>query len=60
VTTSTGAVVFNGAKAFSTTNNTAYEVTYRGTTGKGFVFEYNYSGDCASGTGKMTIVVVDN
>jgi hypothetical protein len=57
--TSTGAVVFNGTKAFSTTN-TAYDVTYRGATGKGFVFEYNYSGNCASGTKKMTIVVVDN
>jgi hypothetical protein len=58
VTTSTGVVVFNGTKAFLTAN-TAYEVTYRGIAGKGFVFEYNYSGDCASGTKKMTVACMD-
>jgi hypothetical protein len=60
VTTAGGTIIFNGAKAFATTN-TAYNIAYRGVAGKGFVFEYDYSGSaCASGTKKMTIVVVDN
>jgi hypothetical protein len=57
VTTAAGTVIFNGQKAFSTTNP-AYGLTYRGIPGKGFVFEYDYSySNCVTGTKRMTIVI---
>jgi hypothetical protein len=61
-TNSAGAIIFNVQKAYQDVkNNAAYDATYRGAAGKGFVFEYDYSaGSCASGTKRMTIVVVDN
>jgi hypothetical protein len=57
VTTAAGTVIFNGQKAFLTTNP-AYEVTYRGVASKGFVFEYDYSsGNCVAGKKRITIVI---
>jgi hypothetical protein len=52
-----GIVIFNGVKAYSTTNS-AYNVTYRSVPGKGFSFEYDYS-DCAKGKKKITIEVTN-
>ena len=57
--TSLGAIIFNGQKAYQQVeNNAAYNATYRGVTGKGFAFEYDYSGNgCATGKKKIVVVI---
>ena len=57
--TSLGAIIFNGQKAYQQVkNNAAYNVTYRGVTGKGFVFEYDYSGcKCLSGIKRIALMI---
>jgi hypothetical protein len=55
-TTSVGALIFNGDKAYNET--AASTVIYRGITGKPFVFEYDYSAsNCVTGKKKIVIVV---
>ena len=60
VATPSGAVFFDGAKAFPSASDPAYNATYRGVAGKAFAFEYNYSsGNCVAGTKKIVVVVYE-
>jgi hypothetical protein len=62
VATSLGAIIFNGQKAYQQVkNNAAYDAIFHGIAGKGFVFEYDYSGSgCISGTKQIVVLVYTN